>query len=620
MTIGAKSGVATWFERQVLLFPLAVVLLASLSFFFGGRCAAWQWWTSVALALALPFAARADRRDALKAGGLFLVTLAALYGCIRLTRDSWWVDAVAYHLPATRLLIDGWNPFAAATPSALGAATQIDPNEMRLLHVLFLQKSVWVFNAVAFFFHGDVESVTTPLEFYAYLMTAVVLWRSLDSWHWPFRLLLVLALWVCCAGHSSEVLWIPAMTVVDDVCAMTIFALMVVMARDLVRRAVSWERLVPLTLLAIVAKSAGALSCFVLWTLFALIVLIRERRSFGRFFARFAVAGAGMAIYFAVACASPYFTAWRDYGHPLYPMARAEKDQPVYDFVSDINLANRDFHEMGPVGYFVNAYVSPTLAQGYYRRKLGLDDFHPTCIYWQCMELFAKEGDGIVATTLTTLSERIAIMAALVILLLLPGWRVVSAMALVMLVAAPGPLYGYMRYFKWAEMLMPFAALALGALVWEKCRPRLGRASLAVSVSLSVLAVAAGGSFLRGTVLRVMHDLDEKRQVREFAHKRVYSSVMSQMHWDCNLKFFELAKTVANPRHQVELPDPTAPVVWHEDGARAGMNAFKLLARKLPNLADVEVLPLTPEARAELGTSLRYDPLLAVYLPEGGNE
>lgn len=620
MTIGAKSGVATWFERQVLLFPLAVVLLASLSFFFGGRCAAWQWWTSVALALALPFAARADRRDALKAGGLFLVTLAALYGCIRLTRDSWWVDAVAYHLPATRLLIDGWNPFAAATPSALGAATQIDPNEMRLLHVLFLQKSVWVFNAVAFFFHGDVESVTTPLEFYAYLMTAVVLWRSLDSWHWPFRLLLVLALWVCCAGHSSEVLWIPAMTVVDDVCAMTIFALMVVMARDLVRRAVSWERLVPLTLLAIVAKSAGALSCFVLWALFALIVLIRERRSFGRFFARFAVAGAGMAIYFAVACASPYFTAWRDYGHPLYPMARAEKDQPVYDFVSDINLANRDFHEMGPVGYFVNAYVSPTLAQGYYRRKLGLDDFHPTCIYWQCMELFAKEGDGIVATTLTTLSERIAIMAALVVLLLLPGWRVVSAMALVMLVAAPGPLYGYMRYFKWAEMLMPFAALALGALVWEKCRPRLGRASLAVSVSLSVLAVAAGGSFVRGAVLRVMHDLDEKRQVREFAHKRVYSSVMSQMHWDCNLKFFELAKTVANPRHQVELPDPTAPVVWHEDGARAGMNAFKLLARKLPNLADVEVLPLTPEARAELGTSLRYDPLLAVYLPEGGNE
>ena len=245
MTIWSKSGVATWFERQVMLFPLVVVVLASLSFLCGGACAAWQWWTSVALVLALPFAARADRRDALKAGGLFLLTLAVLYGCVRLTRDSWWVDAVAYHLPATRLLIDGWNPFAAATPSALGAAMQIDPEEMRMLHVLFLQKAVWVFNAAAFFFYGDVESVTTPLEFYAFFMAAVVLWRALDTWRWPFRLLLVLALWVCCAGHSSEVLWIPAMTVVDDVCAMTIFALMVVMARDLARCTVSWERLVP---------------------------------------------------------------------------------------------------------------------------------------------------------------------------------------------------------------------------------------------------------------------------------------------------------------------------------------------------------------------------------------
>ena len=31
------------FERQVLVFPLFVVVLACASFLFGGTCAAWKW-------------------------------------------------------------------------------------------------------------------------------------------------------------------------------------------------------------------------------------------------------------------------------------------------------------------------------------------------------------------------------------------------------------------------------------------------------------------------------------------------------------------------------------------------------------------------------------------------
>ena len=609
-----NSKTETWLERQILLFPLVVILLSCASFLLGGHCAPWQWWGSVATMLALPFVARADRRVALSAGGLFLLTLGALFVCVRLSHDSYWVDAVAYHLPATRLLIDGWNPFTAATPDALGAAMQVDPEGMRLLHVLFLQKAVWVFNAVSFSFHGDAQSVTTPMEFYAFFMAAVALWRTLDTWRRPFRLLLVCALWTFCAGLSSEVLWIPSMTVVDDVCAMMIFSLMVAMARDLARRTVSWERLVPLTLLAVVAKSAGALACFVLWAFFAVVALVRARKSFGRTFLRFAAAGAGMAVYFAVVCASPYFTAWRDYDHPLYPMARAEADQPVYDFVSDLNLANQDFHEMGPVGYFVNAYVSPSLAQGYYRRKLHQEDYYPTCIYWQCMSLFAKEGDGIVATTLTTFPQRLAILAALAILLFLPGWRIVTAMALLALAASPGPLYGYLRYFKWVLVLPPFAVLALAASVWTKLEPRLGKVRLLRALP-AVFAVVLGGAFACGAAQRAVQYLGEKRQVREFDAKRVYSSVMSQLHWDCNMKFFEVYSACTNPRHKVALPDPQAPVVWQEDGSRAGMNAFTLLAKRLPALQDVEVVPLTPELRAEIGSTLRYDPLLAVYVP-----
>ena len=43
------------FARQVLVFPLLVVLLACASFLFGGTCAAWQWWTTVAAVVAVPF-------------------------------------------------------------------------------------------------------------------------------------------------------------------------------------------------------------------------------------------------------------------------------------------------------------------------------------------------------------------------------------------------------------------------------------------------------------------------------------------------------------------------------------------------------------------------------------
>lgn len=602
-----------WLERQILLFPLIVIFLACASFFFGGHCAAWQWWVSIALVLSLPFAARENWRTGAVSGGFFLLTLAVLYVAVQLTRDSWWVDAVAYHLPATQLLINGWNPFTDATPSALGAAMQVDPEEMRVLHVLFLQKAAWIFNAVAFFFHGDAQAVTVPIEFYAFFMASIVLWRTLDTWRWPFRLLLAFALWTFCAGHSSIVLWIPSMSVVDDVCAMMIFALMVAMTKDLSLRKVSWDRIVPLTLLAIAVKSAGGLACFVLWVFFAILFLVKNRHTFGRTFALFAAAAVGMTIYFAVTCASPYLTAYRDYGHPLYPMAQADPDQPTFDFVSDLNIATADFHEMSPIGLFVNAYISPTLAQAYYRYKLGREDFSPTCLYWQCMKLFAMDDDSISATTLTTLSQRLALLAAVAILLLLPGWRVMPAMILLMLLASPSPLYGYMRYFKWAEVLFPFAILALAAFAWTKFEPRIGKIRPLQAIPLA-LAIIFGGIFAYGMVTRAVQDVGEKRQVLSFAPKYIYSSVLSQFHWDCNMQFFALAGDSASPWNPVMAAMAQQKVLWQEDGARVGMNAFKLLAKRTPNLQTIEVRPLTPELREKLKGTLKFDPLLAVYV------
>lgn len=69
--LGLARDALKTFEWQVLVFPLLVVLLACASFLFGGRCAAWQWWTAVAAVVAVPFARKERIRAALGSAGLF---------------------------------------------------------------------------------------------------------------------------------------------------------------------------------------------------------------------------------------------------------------------------------------------------------------------------------------------------------------------------------------------------------------------------------------------------------------------------------------------------------------------------------------------------------------------
>lgn len=609
-----------WFERQILLFPLVVIFLACMAFFFGGHCATWQWWVSVGLVLVVPFAMRAGHRTGLVSGGLFLITLAVLFACVRLTRDSYWVDAIAYHFPAIRFLIDGWNPLEAATPSALGTAMSVSSEEMRVMHVLFVQKAAWLFNAVAFFFHRDVQSVTTPIEFYAFFMAAIVLWRSLDGWKRSFRLLVVLALWIFCAGHSSEVVGIMSMTVIDDVTAMCVFALMAAMTRDLVRRTVTWDRIVLLSLLIIVVKSSGALACFVLWALFATIVLVRNRRTFRPMFLRFAVAAVGMTIYFGITCASPYWTAYRDYGHPLYPLATVDEEKmPKTDFIVDLNWGTEDMDAMGPIGFFVNAYISPSLARGYYKHKLQREDFHPTCSYWRGTRAQTRDVGTDDEMTITDFSDRVALWIAFAILLCLPGWQILPAMSFLILIAAPSHTYGYLRYFKYVEMLLPFAVIALAEFGWRKLEMR-GMRLFGMRYFPVVLAVMATGFFAFGAVKNAMQDVADKRYVSSYVPpERVYSNIFAPLHWMAVLKISAYENDCPNPNFKF-TPAEQMLRVWHEDATRTAMIGYKSLARHLPNLANTEVIPLTPELRAEFGERLRYEPLLAIYVVDEENK
>ena len=104
------TATATALEIQFSVFPVLVILSASMAFLAGYACASWQWYLSAGLALLFPLAFRHDRRAVAIAGALFLVFLAILPLAALCSMDRFSGDHTGYHLPAMRLLALGWNP------------------------------------------------------------------------------------------------------------------------------------------------------------------------------------------------------------------------------------------------------------------------------------------------------------------------------------------------------------------------------------------------------------------------------------------------------------------------------------------------------------------------------
>ena len=76
-------------SRPLLVFPIAVVVLAFLTFCLGGHCAAWQWWGAVAIAVACGFWRR-PAREGVRTGLLFLAWMAVVWvGCGLAVAPCW---------------------------------------------------------------------------------------------------------------------------------------------------------------------------------------------------------------------------------------------------------------------------------------------------------------------------------------------------------------------------------------------------------------------------------------------------------------------------------------------------------------------------------------------------
>ena len=433
------------FERQVLAFPVIVVLLASLSFLFGGVCSAWQWHAAVALVVLFPFfhGCRHTWRAAGVAGGLFLGMLVALFIVISFCTDTIYCnDYLDYHLPAIRFLIEGWNPVTDADMSKILSRLEMNLEDMRWWHVLFSQKAVWMFNAVAYKFHSQPFAVSLALNPFlsvSFAFAMVRLSRCME-WHWSLALLLFVGtVFVATFG-----------TPVDDA---MLYASSGLIATMLVGQKEGRLRLPELLLYSfwmMNGKTSSLLTCFAFWVVFSTAWCIRYRSKLWRNALSFVAIGAILTLGLLLASASPLITSLKDYGHPFYPfMSVDEEKHPVMDLAWPLRAREGSATDIGFWGYFANAYLSPSAVKAYYKWKTGKADF-------SYAYAVSPSADAPLSP-----AKRLTLLASLVLLLLMRPVRLAGVLFVAGLVCFSPYVFGEIRYLPWIGFMECLSAVAV---------------------------------------------------------------------------------------------------------------------------------------------------------------
>ena len=443
------------FARQVLVFPLLVVLLACASFLFGGTCAAWQWWTTVAAVTLVPFARRDQWRSALGAAGLFALLLLALRCLIPPLGwdDTTCPDMAVYHLPMVQLLIEGWNPVADPMAEGITASLGLDLWGMAPLHVAFLPKTAAVFSAVAYTFVRDPYALTFPLLVLLWLgvfLTGVRMFRGFARWALLAALVFVLPM----------VAWrLP----VDLGVAFASCGLLLSMQNALRGKGCDWLSLTIWAAWMMNFKFNGVLGAFVFCAAFAAATIWRNRTEWKRWAFRFAAFGCVLVALWGLVSWNPLLTSWRTYGHPLYPFKTVDAERfPVMDLTWDIQFGNADFLAMGKAGQFAHAYISPKATVAFYRWYLNRPDFEPFGAWWSWPEF----PSGTV---------RAALWAVFAVLLIFPAGRLWALAGFILMLSVPDDVIGFTRYQPWFSALGCLAVALVAERIDAKADGRLVR-------------------------------------------------------------------------------------------------------------------------------------------------
>lgn len=459
------------YERKLLLLPTLAVLMATAAFLCGGCCAAWQWWLSMFAAVA------AGRwcvrwRETAVGTALFLATVGALWVIGGISLGPGWVDECWYHFPAVRMLADGWNPLRERTPETVAALFGMSVQDCRMLHVLFNGKIVWIFNAVAYFFTRDVFDPMLPAAFVMFPAVCCRVWRSMCGCAWWWKAVAV-GMLVCIVPNTPYV--------VDTVVALSAVGLFLSFEEVLSGRGFDPFSLAVHSFWLMGSKTNGLVHGVIFWSVFLVFLAMMNRRRILSCVA----CGALAAGILAFANATPYITSFIDYGHPLYPRYTADEERfPSTDITEDfLTGRNADAASMGTVGLFVNAFVSPSLAQAWYRWKLDRPNFRVHsdnyCHY---------PNDGI-DTSPNRRSMRIAFWTSILLVLVArrKSFGPIVLMVLLGVAAVPGPMMGYGRYAPWWLSVTLFALISLTC--FNPWRDRRRALVLATCVALGTFAI-----------------------------------------------------------------------------------------------------------------------------------
>lgn len=460
-------------EGPLLVFPVAVIAVVAATFLVpGGRCGAWQWWIAVAGTAAWAFRRAPDRRSGIAAAGGFLAALALLWLSANVAVVEARYDMIRCHVPAVRLLIEGWNPVWGGTPDGIRAATGIDPSSLYALHAVSMPKGVWYFAAAAWFFVGNPHNLLYPLLPLLLAGTALVLLDAFRELPRTWRVLAVAAV----AGLMPD--WTNPLDATLDLCAIGLLASF----RDWIRGG-RWNalRIGAFTVLMAVAKPNGLLHAVLFWAVAGVLGGL-----WGRFrYERRAVLRTGLlsAALLAVATASPFVSSWAWFGHPLYPRFTADAVRfPVENLTADFLDRNEDAAAMGRAGAWFNACVAPRLVRAYYRARTGREDFFPESLTWT---------QGIHEPGTPTTAGWRGTFWFILLLLFLWGGRGGRFVALSLLAATwalPTEMIGYRRYVPWAFSTAVFCLPGLHAALGRLRVPRRA-AGLAAAVAAVLLLI-----------------------------------------------------------------------------------------------------------------------------------
>lgn len=219
---------------------------------------------------------------------------------------------------------------------------------------------------------------------------------------------------------------------------------------------------------------------------------------FVRYF-RFASVRTGVLLSFLFVCvvsATPYLSAWVQYGSPFYPMHTFDPDIKVFD-VNDDFSANADGLAMGYFARIVYAWFSTKLA------ILG-------SAWWTGRSNFAPQFYVPGGVAGMKILFKIMMWSAVAALICAKKNRISVLCLVVFLLANLAPLryIGYGRYFAIIWLIPPLAAYNLMHAPIDRLRPLMPPIRICVYVVFSILAVSifakATGHFIRLAALEGM--------------------------------------------------------------------------------------------------------------------